>query len=139
MNPGEVLLMENSRLDVHAFINNTFEDHELKFKHSISRELEPHLKYLRVDRYSVNQLSSELLHDLISLTDTHTDIEIYFAFGYLCIGYCERDYGNSMRLDAFVPGHFQEDTNQADKDFVTPALSAGAGIQDKVMGVSLDG
>ena len=127
--------MENSRLEIHSFITNTFQDHELKFKHSISRELEPHLKYLRVDRYSVNQLSSGLLHDLMSLTDTHKDIEIYFAFGFLCIGYCEREYGDCMRLDAFVPGQFQDDTVQADKDFVLPGLSAGAQITDKVEGV----
>ena len=127
--------MANSRDDIHSFFQNTFTDKEIKFKHSISREIEPHLKYLRVDRYQVNQLSSELLGDLMSLTDTHTDIEIYFAFGYLCIGYCERDYGNCMRLDAFVPGQLVDLTDQVDKDFVTPALSAAAEIQDKVMGV----
>ena len=135
MSPGEVLLMGNSRLDVHSFIKNSFTDHELKFKHSISREIEPHLKYLRVDRYIVSSLSSELLHDLMSLTDTHKDIEIYFAFGFLCIGYCEREYGDCIRLDAFVPGQLTDHSDQADKAFVSPALPAGAGIQDKVMGV----
>ena len=127
--------MANSRDDIHSFFQNTFTDQEIQFKHSISREIEPHLKYLRVDRYAVNQLSSELLRNLMSLSDIHKDIEIYFAFGYLCIGYCERDYGDCMRLDAFVTGIFQEDTNQIDKDFVAPVLSAGAGIQDKAQGV----
>ena len=127
--------MGNSRLDVHSFIKNSFTDHELQFKHSISREIEPHLKYLRVDRYVVSSLSSELLHDLMSLTDTHKDIEIYFAFGFLCIGYCEREYGDCMRLDAFVPAQLRIHTDQADKDFVTPALPAGAQISDKVLAV----
>lgn len=124
--------MEDSRINVQSFIKDTFSDHEIKFKHTISREIEPHLKYLMVDRYSVNQLSSELLHDLMSLTDTHNDIEIYFAFGYLCIGYCEKDYGNCMRLDAFVPGQLYDHADQADKDFVSAGVSAGAQISDKV-------
>jgi hypothetical protein len=125
--------MENSRDGVHSFMTR-FEQHEIKFQHTISREIEPHLKYLMVDRYAVNQLSSELLRDLMSLTDIHNDIEIFFAFGYLCIGYCERDYGNCMRLDAFVSGQLVDLTDQADKDFVTPVLSAAAAIQDKAMG-----
>ncbi len=71
----------------------------------------------------------------MSLTDTHKDIEIYFAFGFLCIGYCEREYGDCMRLDAFVPAQLRIHTDQADKDFVTPALPAGAQISDKVLAV----
>ena len=127
--------MANSRDVIHSFFQNTFTDQEIQFKHSISREIEPHLKYLRVDRYAVNQLSSELLRNLMSLSDIHKDIEIYFAFGYLCIGYCERDYGYCMRLDAFVPGQLVDFTDQADKDFVTPVLPAAAEIQDKAVGV----
>jgi hypothetical protein len=126
--------MVNSRDGVHSFMTR-FKKHEIIFKHTISREIEPHLKYLRVDRYAVNQLSSELLRDLMSLTDIHNDIEIYFAFGYLCIGYCERDFGNCIRLDAFVPGQLQDHTCQVDKDFVTPVMSGRAGIQDKAQGV----
>ena len=130
--------MKNSRQNILSFIKDNFKDHELKHKATITTEIEPRLKYFMIDRYTVKILSHESLNKLIGFVNSLWDVELYFAFGFLCIGYTDNEFGNGrkcMRLDAFVPGQLCDLTDQADTDFVQPGLSAGAQIQDKVMGV----
>ena len=126
--------MENSRQKIKTFISDNFQDHELKHKSTVTREIEPKLKYFMVDRYTPKVISPESLYQLISFVNTLWDVEAYFAFNYLCIGYTDNEFGNAhncMRLDAFVPGQPVDIPDQADKDFVTPVLHAAAEIQDK--------
>ena len=132
--------MENSRQKIKTFISDNFQDHELKHKSTVTREIEPTLKYFLIDRYTVEFLPPESLYKLVGFVNALWDVKAYFAFNYLCIGYTDTEFGNAkncMRLDAFVPGQLVDLTDQADKDFVTPVLHAAAEIQDKATGVEL--
>ena len=114
--------MKNSREIIWAFIKENFEDNELKNVSTVTREMEPKLRYSIIDRYLVKVHSRRSLTKLISFVNSIFDVEIYVELGYLNIGY----------TDAFVLGTLQDDINHPDKDLVMPALSAGAGPLDKV-------
>lgn len=131
--------MKNSRKDIQSFIRDNINDHELKYKATLTREMEPRLKYFIIDRYTLNVLTSESINKLLSIVNTLWDVELFFGFGYLCIGYTDSEFGNGrncMRLDDFVSGQPTDHTDQVDKDFVTPGLTAGAKITDKAPGVA---
>jgi len=133
--------MKNSRQDILSFIKDNFKDYELKHKSTVTREIEPRLKYFIIDRYTVNVLPPESLTKLASIVNALWDVELFFSFGYLCIGYTDNEFGNCrncMRLDAFVGSQISDHLDQADKDFVIPGISAGAPRVDKVMGVNYD-
>lgn len=123
--------MNPSRTAIQTFIAEHFKNYELRFKHTITRTTEPHLKYLEVDRYHVEVLSSENFNKLISFVQTRSDAELYFAFGYLCIGYKDRDYGEVKRLDAFVPDLVIDLPYLADKGFVLQDAPAAPQDLDK--------
>ena len=126
--------MINSRQEIQSFIKDNFQDHELKHKATITTDMEPRLKYFMIDRYRVNILSHESLNKLIGFVNSLWDVEIYFAFGFLCIGYTDNEFGNGrncMRLNAFFPEQLCDLNDQVDKDFVQPVLPAAAEMLDK--------
>lgn len=120
--------MKNSRRDIQSFIKDNFKDHELKHKATITTDMEPRLKYFMIDRYRVEVLSHESLNKLIGFVNSLWDVEMYFAFGYLCIGYTDSDFGNGrdcMRLNAFFPGQLWDPDEQAESGFVQPVHNGG--------------
>ena len=106
--------MKNSRERILEFIKYNFEDNEIEQLNTVTREMEPRLKYSIIDRYLVDVKSRKALKKFIRFANSFWDVEVFVFLGHLCIGYNN------------------EDTNQVDKDFVTPALSAEACSTDKV-------
>ena len=103
---GEDRMTEvNSRERIQSFIKDNIKDDELKHESTVTREMEPKLKYFMVDRYLVKVISSKSIANFISFVNSFWDVEIYAEFDYLNIGYTE----------AFVTGTLQEDADQADK------------------------
>lgn len=118
--------MKNSRQDIQSFIKDNFNDYELKHKATITTDMEPRLKYFMIDRYTVEVLSHKSINKLIGFVNSLWDVEIYFAFGYLCIGYTDSEFGNArncIRLDAFVPDMLYDRTCPVDKDSVLVGVS----------------
>lgn len=68
----------------------------------ITNESVKELRYLRIDRYDVSFLKRDQLAKIIEFNiQFHEYIDIYFAFGQLCIGYLDNQYGIQKRLVAF--------------------------------------
>lgn len=60
------------------------------------------LRYTRLDRYDFSLLTKEQISAIMQFVIEHHEyIDIYFAFGQLCIGYYDRRYGVQKRLVAF--------------------------------------
>lgn len=103
------------------------------FKHSctVTRDTEDLLRYARIDRYDALFIDSTKLKSLVDWIHTQSHIEIYFAFGKVCIGYLDREYGNTMRLSAFVQDIPAAGSQDLDKEFVqVPGLDL-ASQEDK--------
>ena len=90
-------------------------DDVFKQPSSVTRGLENDLRYTRIDRYDITFIGSTNLKSLVDWVNTQERIDLYFAFGKVCIGYLDRDYGNNIRLSAFVQVPGLDLTNQEDK------------------------
>lgn len=119
--------MKDSRLAIQEYIDQNFKGYELTHDSSITKATEPRLKYNRIDRYSVKVISSKALGLFIDYINQCKCVELYFAFGFLCIGFMDREYGETMRLDAFTNSH----KDQLGSDFVTGQCTAAPGPVDK--------
>jgi hypothetical protein len=61
----------------------------LKLTSTIDREIEPALRYSRLDRYDIVLLQSDQLEHILDWATKRQDVELYFGMGMLCIGwYC---------------------------------------------------
>jgi len=87
---GEDRMTEvNSRERIHSFIKCNIKDDELEHQCTVTREIEPKLKYFIIDRYLVKIPSSRSLTNFISFVNSFWDVEIYAEFDYLNIGYTD--------------------------------------------------
>lgn len=77
----------NSREKIQSFIECNIKDDELEYESTVTREMEPKLKYFLIDRYQVKVPSSRSLPNFISFVNSFWDVEIYVEFDYLNIGY----------------------------------------------------
>ena len=79
----------NSREIIQSFIKDNIKGDELKHESTVTREMEPKLKYFMVDRYLVKVISSKSIANFISFVNLFWDVEIYVESDYLNIGYTD--------------------------------------------------
>lgn len=99
MQDDEVFI--TTRQQIHEFIADNFTKHELKQVSSITRDIEPKLKYCVIDRYAGTYISGGSFIQLSKKVNQFRHIDLFFAFGYLCIGYTDPLFG-CRSLDAFA-------------------------------------
>lgn len=92
--------------DIREIFMNFLNDHGLERaltnSGNVTQQVERNLKYLRIDRYDVSLLTrNELSKILEFVNEFHTVMDVYFAYGQLCIGYYDQVYGSQKRFSAF--------------------------------------
>jgi len=126
--------MKNSRERILEFIKYNFKNDEFEQLNTVTKEMEPRLKYSVIDRYLVNVKSRKALKKFIRFANSFWDVEVFVFLGHLCIGYNNEDSGDekdSVSLDGFTPVQPCDLNDQTDRVFVTPALPAEACSTDK--------
>jgi hypothetical protein len=59
----------------------------LKLTSTIDREIEPALRYCRLDRYDITLLQSDQLEQILAWAASQRDVELYLGMGMLCVGW----------------------------------------------------
>ena len=95
--------MKDIRIVFNTFLDNQEISSALTHTSIVTNTLVDQLKYSRIDRYDFSMLTSDQISKIMGFTvEFHEHIDIYFAFGQLCIGYLEPQYGKQKRLPAFA-------------------------------------
>lgn len=110
--------MQNHRDKIQEFISNNFDD--IIFKSTISKDVEPRLRYFIIDRYDMCYIyhGVPIPRKLTNFTNRFRDVDVFFSLGYLCIGYSDPQLGigtHCMKLDDFVSRSPQICSCQVDK------------------------
>lgn len=92
--------------DIREVFLEFLDDQELSgiLNHSsiMTKAVDKDLRYIRIDRYNFSFLTKDQLTKILEFTcKFHEYIDIYFAFGQLCIGYYDGGNGVQKRLVAF--------------------------------------